>query len=309
MSRTRKLAILLFDDVEVLDFCGPLEVFSIASRQTDPPALDVFTVVEKPGPVVAWNGLSVNPQHVLTGCPTPDVLLVPGGLGTRREMHNAPLIDWIKRTAAVILKLVSASTDHVDGSDCVLVCQVVVENLKVQLVGTLPGSGFEPVLITSVVPVKVAASPKRPAGGHANGLPPNTSRNGIALRFEAWEFQETDGQLWLKFRKVAEKDDPLHHCRFPLSVQLAGVKTKFVPLVYFKGSDDERKKQQEVNDVIAAFIAEQLKGKTVWIEDAKPVIFAGPSQVMGIVWFDPDRKRSLQQLLVEKGLAVKLDQP
>lgn len=96
---SRSLAILLFDDVEVLDFCGPFEVFAVASRQADPPAFDVFTVAEKPGAVVARNGLSVNPRHTLADCPKPDMLLVPGGLGTRTEMNNGPLIDWIRRTA------------------------------------------------------------------------------------------------------------------------------------------------------------------------------------------------------------------
>ena len=46
MTATKKLAILIFPDVELLDFCGPFEVFSVASRQTDPPAFDVFTVTE-----------------------------------------------------------------------------------------------------------------------------------------------------------------------------------------------------------------------------------------------------------------------
>ena len=48
MMRTRTLAILIFDDVEVLDFCGPFEVFSVANRFTDPPAFNVLTVAEKP---------------------------------------------------------------------------------------------------------------------------------------------------------------------------------------------------------------------------------------------------------------------
>jgi hypothetical protein len=47
MNQTRILAILIFDDVEVLDFCGPFEVFSVANRFTDPPALNVLTVAEK----------------------------------------------------------------------------------------------------------------------------------------------------------------------------------------------------------------------------------------------------------------------
>jgi transcriptional regulator GlxA family with amidase domain len=99
MSKTRKLAILLFNDAEVLDFCGPFEVFSVASRQTDPPAFDVFTVAEQTDAIIARNGLSVNPDHSLADCPRPDLLLVPGGMGTRQQINNRPLIDWIKRTA------------------------------------------------------------------------------------------------------------------------------------------------------------------------------------------------------------------
>jgi len=62
MMRTRTLAILLFDDVEVLDFCGPFEVFSVANRFSNPPAFHVFTVAEQPGPILTRGGLSVNPH-------------------------------------------------------------------------------------------------------------------------------------------------------------------------------------------------------------------------------------------------------
>src|ERR671936_753902 len=63
MPTTWNLAILIFDEVEVLDFCGPFEVFSVASRFADPPAFHVFTVAEKAGPVLTRGGLSVNPHH------------------------------------------------------------------------------------------------------------------------------------------------------------------------------------------------------------------------------------------------------
>jgi transcriptional regulator GlxA family with amidase domain len=96
MPTTRNLAILIFEDVEVLDFCGPFEVFSVANRFTEPPAFNVLTVAENAGPVVTRGGLSVNPHHRLTDCPRPDLLLVPGGQGTRREMNNAVLTDWLK---------------------------------------------------------------------------------------------------------------------------------------------------------------------------------------------------------------------
>src|ERR1700719_2982598 len=92
MNRTRILALLIFDDVEVLDFCGPFEVVSVANRFPDPPAFNVLTVAEKAGPVVTRGGLSVNPHHRFADCPPPGVLLVPGGQGTRKKMHNLALI-------------------------------------------------------------------------------------------------------------------------------------------------------------------------------------------------------------------------
>src|SRR5271156_2166199 len=91
MSTTRTLAILIFDEVEVLDFCGPFEVFSVTNRFTDSPAFTVATVAEKPGPVLTRGGLSFNPHHRLSECPPPDLLLIPGGQGTRKEMHNPVL--------------------------------------------------------------------------------------------------------------------------------------------------------------------------------------------------------------------------
>ncbi len=99
MNQTRFLAILIFDDVEVLDFCGPFEVFSVANRFTDLPAFNVLTVAEQASPVVTRGGLSVNPHHWLADSPQPDLLLVPGGQGTRKEMHNPVLIEWIRQAS------------------------------------------------------------------------------------------------------------------------------------------------------------------------------------------------------------------
>jgi len=96
MDRSRNVAILIFDEVEVLDFCGPFEVFSVAGKQENLNPFTVYTVAEKSGPILARNQLSVNPRYTILECPQPDILLVPGGLGTRKEMHNPTLIDWIK---------------------------------------------------------------------------------------------------------------------------------------------------------------------------------------------------------------------
>jgi transcriptional regulator GlxA family with amidase domain len=110
MSKTRTLAILVFDDVEVLDFCGPFEVFSVANRFTEPHAFNVLTVAETVGQVVTRGGLSVNPHRRLGDCPQPDVLLVPGGQGTRNEIHNSALVEWIRQASTKAELVLSVCT-------------------------------------------------------------------------------------------------------------------------------------------------------------------------------------------------------
>ena len=94
-----RTAILIFDEVEVLDFAGPFEVFSVTGRRRKLEPFDVYTVAERSGPVLARNGLSVNPRYTFANCPPPDILVVPGGYGTRREMKNPVMLEWITRVA------------------------------------------------------------------------------------------------------------------------------------------------------------------------------------------------------------------
>lgn len=97
----RRVAIMIFDDVEVLDFCGPFEVFAVTRdyRDGETELFDVYTVAEKDTPVIARNGLSVNPAYTLETCPKPDILLVPGGRGTRTEMNNPTIVNWVAKQA------------------------------------------------------------------------------------------------------------------------------------------------------------------------------------------------------------------
>ena len=99
--RRRNVAILIFDDVEILDFAGPYEVFA-TTRQDDPePPFFVYTVAEKSEPVSARNGLSVNPRYSIYDCPNPDIVLVPGGRGWRTIICNQAVLDWIKKVNGV----------------------------------------------------------------------------------------------------------------------------------------------------------------------------------------------------------------
>jgi transcriptional regulator GlxA family with amidase domain len=98
MSRAR-VGILLFDDVEVLDFAGPFEVFSVArppGENDDRQALfEVVTIAQEARTVRCRGGLLVQPHHTVSDHPPLEILVVPGGQGTRREMKNAALVDWI----------------------------------------------------------------------------------------------------------------------------------------------------------------------------------------------------------------------
>jgi transcriptional regulator GlxA family with amidase domain len=96
LSQPRNVGILIFNDVELLDFTGPFEVFSVTGRQDKPKPFNVYTAAEKSDAITTRNGLSVNPQYTIQNCPQPDILLIPGGQGTRREMNNPTLINWIK---------------------------------------------------------------------------------------------------------------------------------------------------------------------------------------------------------------------
>jgi transcriptional regulator GlxA family with amidase domain len=93
------VAILIFDDVEVLDFCGPFEVLStarLAGKTNDEARLfEVVTIAEEARTIRCRGGLLVQPHHTIAAHPVLDILVVPGGWGTRRERRNDRLLDWI----------------------------------------------------------------------------------------------------------------------------------------------------------------------------------------------------------------------
>ena len=95
----RNVGILLFPDVELLDFAGPHEAFSAAQRDMGG-LFNTFTVAERPGELRTPSGLRVTPDYTLETAPRIDILVVPGGIGTRREVDNPRLIAWIGQIAA-----------------------------------------------------------------------------------------------------------------------------------------------------------------------------------------------------------------
>jgi transcriptional regulator GlxA family with amidase domain len=101
--------LLIFDGVEELDFAGPWEVFTASAAHRDG-ADSVVLIAEDAAPVRCSKGMRVLPDHTLTDHPQLDVLLVPGGQGTRREVSNPPVIEWIKQTAAAAAWVTSVCT-------------------------------------------------------------------------------------------------------------------------------------------------------------------------------------------------------
>ncbi len=96
MSSTKKkrVGILLFEGFETLDVFGPIEMLGHLDQ-----TLELTTVAERSGPVQSFHGPSAHADFDLQGCPHLDMLLIPGGQGTRREVGNPRLIDWIRSRA------------------------------------------------------------------------------------------------------------------------------------------------------------------------------------------------------------------
>jgi len=93
----RNLAILIFDDVEVLDFAGPFEVFAVTSKLNNYEPFNVFLVAEEQRTFKAINGLQIVADYEISNCPNPDILVLPGGVGTRSQMNNQQIITWIQQ--------------------------------------------------------------------------------------------------------------------------------------------------------------------------------------------------------------------
>jgi transcriptional regulator GlxA family with amidase domain len=111
----KKVGILIFPQVEVLDFCGPFEVFSVTRlneelRREETSPFDVMLVAETAEPVTATGGLRVIPDVTIASCPPLDVLVVPGGWGTRSEIKNETLIAWIAERGKQVETLTSVCT-------------------------------------------------------------------------------------------------------------------------------------------------------------------------------------------------------
>lgn len=90
----RTLGAILYEDFELLDLYGPLEMFGSIG-----PALRIVTIASSAGPVRSFQGPKTLAEHGFADCPRLDLILVPGGLGTFPELENEPFLSFLRERA------------------------------------------------------------------------------------------------------------------------------------------------------------------------------------------------------------------
>ena len=91
-----RIAVALFDGAEELDFAGPWEVLAAWATQWPDDGVEVFTVAERPDPVACAKGMRVLPDHTWETAPAIDVLVYPGGVGTRRDLSDQAILERLR---------------------------------------------------------------------------------------------------------------------------------------------------------------------------------------------------------------------
>ncbi|NLD04521.1 MAG: DJ-1/PfpI family protein [Synergistaceae bacterium] len=94
----KNVGIYLFNKVELLDFAGPYEVFSATSQLNGSELFKVFTISEDGGAIKSINGLIVIPDYSFDNHPKVDILVIPGGEGTKKEIKKKNVMEWISET-------------------------------------------------------------------------------------------------------------------------------------------------------------------------------------------------------------------
>jgi transcriptional regulator GlxA family with amidase domain len=97
---TTRIGIAVFEGAEELDWAGPWEVLAFWARNWPDDDVEVFTVARAPGVVTCAKGLRMIPDHSWSSAPPIDVLVYPGGRGTRAQLGDAEIREWVRRVAA-----------------------------------------------------------------------------------------------------------------------------------------------------------------------------------------------------------------
>lgn len=104
------VGIFIFNEVEVLDFAGPFEVFSVTEVHEEKP-FTVYTVSQNGEMITARNGLKVQPDYSIEDLPPVDILIIPGGKGVREnEVKNDIIINWVRQQMKEVKLMTSVCT-------------------------------------------------------------------------------------------------------------------------------------------------------------------------------------------------------
>lgn len=92
--------IFLFDNIELLDFAGPYEVFSVSSQLSEDKLLNVLTISEDGESIKSINGLTIIPDFSIDDHPPINILIIPGGEGTKAVIKKPEILDWVSKVYA-----------------------------------------------------------------------------------------------------------------------------------------------------------------------------------------------------------------
>lgn len=106
----KNVGILIFEDVEVLDFAGPFEVFNVTAELNEPAPFHVYTIAESSAPVKTRGKLVIHPNYTIYNSPKPDILIVPGGAGSRALLKKPYILAWLQSQAETTERLCSVCT-------------------------------------------------------------------------------------------------------------------------------------------------------------------------------------------------------
>lgn len=106
----RHIGIVLFPDVEELDAVGPWEVLGFWTQHWPEDGHDVFCLSRLGGSVRCAKGLTVQAHHSFADTPPMDVMVYPGGRGTRAQLQDQEQLDWVRRQRADVPLMTSVCT-------------------------------------------------------------------------------------------------------------------------------------------------------------------------------------------------------
>lgn len=109
-QKQRNVGIMLFEEIEVLDFAGPFEVFNVTAELNDPAPFNVFTIAETHAPIKTRGKLNVNPNYSIYSAPAIDILIIPGGAGSRGLLTKPNILAWVQEQATQVEYLTSVCT-------------------------------------------------------------------------------------------------------------------------------------------------------------------------------------------------------